>query len=730
MREFRRKLSVILTIAMVLALIPGAGAREITARAAEGLEEKAGPASVINLNGETEFYRKASDNAIYLRAEFNTATAANAYRDRVNSDPEGMIGVEFVDDPEGLSVDFWGDESAWHPYDWEAEEDDETALIIGYGVRVDETAPDKAIIRTTLTDQPDSYSYESKVTIKDIPVESKIKITGRTTVEVGKSTRIAVKVDDKDALRYLWGESSDEKSGEENRPNWKTDYWAESGTEDTVYFKIVGVNPGTSTYRFWIEGSENEVTTTVTVKERTMTLSDEEIKIDMNEADSGWLGIEDIGVEDIYHNGMADFEDSQYWDGRLEWYYTENERPKWSISDDKIAELEEEMDEWDDEEGHHEQPGFRWRIIPKEAGTATITIEWLGAKATVELTVTGSSASRDVHSIMDQYEIELDEKKNEGTWTEEAESQLLTEMVNKIAERLKTMKSPLDERTWDALNRLQNMISPYVEAGDWWLEENGSMVGMLEDAQYFQGNLPLADHTVNGEGDHFQVILDDAAGADVNAVSGLNPFGFRVSFARGQDTSQMTPIATLKVPVRLRMALPDSLTDVSEKDLVVYSVSGGVPAELPSGVAKKKGSYILLQIDQPGTYVLAKRLSKTPSSSGGSSYSSGSSSRTKTIYTAGWVQNETGWWYRNADGTWPANTWAQLAYNGRTDWYHFDANGYMQTGWFTDTDGRVYYLNPVSDGWMGSMFVGNHVIDGKSYYFNEASDGYKGALVQ
>ena len=54
----------------------------------------------------------------------------------------------------------------------------------------------------------------------------------------------------------------------------------------------------------------------------------------------------------------------------------------------------------------------------------------------------------------------------------------------------------------------------------------------------------------------------------------------------------------------------------------------------------------------------------------------------------------------------------------------------MQTGWFTDTDGRVYYLNPVSDGWMGSMFVGNHVIDGKSYYFNEASDGYKGALVQ
>lgn len=40
----------------------------------------------------------------------------------------------------------------------------------------------------------------------------------------------------------------------------------------------------------------------------------------------------------------------------------------------------------------------------------------------------------------------------------------------------------------------------------------------------------------------------------------------------------------------------------------------------------------------------------------------------------------------------------------------------MQTGWI-DRNGSRYYLNPVSDGWMGEMFTGWHQIDGKWYYF-------------
>ena len=56
------------------------------------------------------------------------------------------------------------------------------------------------------------------------------------------------------------------------------------------------------------------------------------------------------------------------------------------------------------------------------------------------------------------------------------------------------------------------------------------------------------------------------------------------------------------------------------------------------------------------------------------------------------------------------------------EWYHFDERGYMETGWFTDTDKHVYYLNPVSDGTKGRMVTGWNLIEGKWYYFN--SSGY------
>lgn len=39
----------------------------------------------------------------------------------------------------------------------------------------------------------------------------------------------------------------------------------------------------------------------------------------------------------------------------------------------------------------------------------------------------------------------------------------------------------------------------------------------------------------------------------------------------------------------------------------------------------------------------------------------------------GWVQDATGWWYRNADGSYPVNTWKEIG--GKQ--YYFDDNGYM-----------------------------------------------------
>lgn len=101
-----------------------------------------------------------------------------------------------------------------------------------------------------------------------------------------------------------------------------------------------------------------------------------------------------------------------------------------------------------------------------------------------------------------------------------------------------------------------------------------------------------------------------------------------------------------------------------------------------------------------------------------------------TVAADTWAQDPKGWKYF-ISGRPVASQWAELTWNGRTDWYRFGDDGYMITGFFTDKDGRTYYLNPVSDGTMGSMFTGWHFIDGTWYLFStEKGSGHMGALLE
>lgn len=53
-----------------------------------------------------------------------------------------------------------------------------------------------------------------------------------------------------------------------------------------------------------------------------------------------------------------------------------------------------------------------------------------------------------------------------------------------------------------------------------------------------------------------------------------------------------------------------------------------------------------------------------------------------TAFAASWQKNDTGWWWDNGNGTWPANTWQWIDGNndGVSECYYFDANGYMLAG--------------------------------------------------
>ena len=76
-------------------------------------------------------------------------------------------------------------------------------------------------------------------------------------------------------------------------------------------------------------------------------------------------------------------------------------------------------------------------------------------------------------------------------------------------------------------------------------------------------------------------------------------------------------------------------------------------------------------------------------------------------YVAGWQQDNVGWWYQNADGSYPVASWKQIS--GK--WYYFNASGYMTTGW-QRVGGTWYYLAG-----SGAMVSGWQAIGGVWYYF-------------
>ncbi len=94
----------------------------------------------------------------------------------------------------------------------------------------------------------------------------------------------------------------------------------------------------------------------------------------------------------------------------------------------------------------------------------------------------------------------------------------------------------------------------------------------------------------------------------------------------------------------------------------------------------------------------------------------------------GWKQDANGWWYSEDDGTYPAGEWAFLPWEDTYCWYHFDSDGYMETGWIED-GGYQYYLHPLHDGSCGHMYTGRQQIDGVWYEFSTGTGAPEGALI-
>ncbi len=75
----------------------------------------------------------------------------------------------------------------------------------------------------------------------------------------------------------------------------------------------------------------------------------------------------------------------------------------------------------------------------------------------------------------------------------------------------------------------------------------------------------------------------------------------------------------------------------------------------------------------------------------------------------GWVQDSTGWYYLESDGSRASGEWLTL--EGYDYW--FDSNGYMATGWRQFTNGAWYYFRPNN----GVMARNRWVEDGGAWYY-------------
>ena len=241
--------------------------------------------------------------------------------------------------------------------------------------------------------------------------------------------------------------------------------------------------------------------------------------------------------------------------------------------------------------------------------------------------------------------------------------------------------------------------SSFVAAKDPTETEAGNKAYYVRnDGKWFWDALWLAEIT-----DHSEVIIpatgkkeEQSSGSDgtSESSSGGRPSGS--SSYGGSDSSS------------------DSGNAVAEQ--IIYSDAGGRSTSVNasgtgSGTGSSAGTTVSGQNTVPGSGSTSQTVSMVPAAA---SYGS-------------WSQTGTNWTYRFADGTDAADTWAQIAYLGRTDWYFFGVNRYMHTGWLYQ-NGRWYYLNPESDGTKGRLVTGWVLINGKWYYFEPVAGRDQGHM--
>lgn len=77
-----------------------------------------------------------------------------------------------------------------------------------------------------------------------------------------------------------------------------------------------------------------------------------------------------------------------------------------------------------------------------------------------------------------------------------------------------------------------------------------------------------------------------------------------------------------------------------------------------------------------------------------------------------WILDSKGWWYQYPDKSWKKSEWAELKFNDQKDWYYFDEQGYMVTGWKMINDKWYYFYEKTEGNMPKGAMAQNTVING------------------
>ena len=199
------------------------------------------------------------------------------------------------------------------------------------------------------------------------------------------------------------------------------------------------------------------------------------------------------------------------------------------------------------------------------------------------------------------------------------------------------------------------------------------------------------------------------------------PSGHNVSSSVQVDISVEPKLEDPKYPVMITMPIPSTLNP--NKTIVIFH---GTETIYP--IVNKEAGTMTFSVTHFSTFAFANeetattpiRPSRPTNNYRPSSSDSGSSSSTASkaaalqtnVKPGNWAKNTFGWRFSFTDKTYAKSQWLQV----KDQWYFFDADGYMATGWQM-VDGKWYYLDSAN----GNMATGWKNIDGKWYFLNSSS---------